>query len=297
MSSQFRALSDEEYIVAASLLDTILSKNTAKCSTSMLTKPSDAAKSLSRSAPVVNLVYATSKCTTTLTFTFNSLLPLDLEFLEQILIRTEFLVQNHELIQHLSLLKVILFQFMACHFELEPLARGPADSSFLHDPTVRMAMQAVDSQKVKLHAAYARLRIETGAAGGNDEERLANMVDWSSQQLVEDAPALFRLRCTKAEFDAFVMAKQPDGLQWPPSVAQQDKTFQMHISVPQCYASELIECKLYNERHVVLQDRASALVCHLICEQLLPSTPGSRPCVLDARITSGARYIEFFQLH
>jgi hypothetical protein len=213
---------------------------------------------------------------------------LDLPILDNILLKTDFLVQYNEIIPHLGLLKILLFQYISCGFESE-LFLDSRGTDCNKNPNIDQIIFALCEHKTKLHAAYARERIEAKAAGSTNEERLANLVDWSALQQIEDIPVSFRLRCDPGYF-LLTVTNPKEEFAWPSDSVQIDPNFPELIRVPQCYATDLLESELHLTRKVVLQDMASLLPMMLLREvvlpQFYPSAPGDR-VMLDVRSHSG----------
>ncbi|KAH6571810.1 hypothetical protein BASA60_006987 [Batrachochytrium salamandrivorans] len=99
-----------------------------------------------------------------------------LPYIDQILVKTQFLVFNNQFLDHLALIKVLLYDLMKYHYEY---TRYPGIQYDLPDDTtaedqeyqqncvytVRQMDEALRAFQVKLGAAYARLRIEKRASG------------------------------------------------------------------------------------------------------------------------------------
>ncbi|RKP19970.1 hypothetical protein ROZALSC1DRAFT_21824 [Rozella allomycis CSF55] len=94
--------------------------------------------------------------------------------------KTQFLVNYPELLQNLSLLKVLLYQVLKNQFNY-----NSGGIVYQHDseyPQVREFAEAIYAYKVRLAACYARLRIEKQAIGSSPEEVLRNILPKEDRQ-------------------------------------------------------------------------------------------------------------------
>ncbi|KAJ3322157.1 putative methyltransferase nsun7 [Blyttiomyces sp. JEL0837] len=107
-----------------------------------------------------------------------------LPYIDTILVKTQFLVYNNQFLNHLGLVKVVLYNLMKCHFEFQKFpnidysgAEAPASkeekyrAEIVHDLD-----ESLRKFEVKLAAAYARIRIERRAVGDTFQEQMENIL-------------------------------------------------------------------------------------------------------------------------
>ncbi|KAJ3351688.1 hypothetical protein GGF32_004117 [Allomyces javanicus] len=249
--SSFRQLTDAEYLRCAKLLQHLTAcygscspKSSASFLSASLDKYDDNADhGAPLPAHLVNFVFAVVKY---------------MAALEQILLDTDFLVQNHDLIPSLPLVKIMLFQYLSSSFDPTQLL---LDDSSPHPPILAATAAALTASRTKLHAAYARIRIAKHAIGTSDDERLGNLVDWSAEQQVESAPVAFRLR------HGLSLAQLSIELGWPEDAAEKDPHFPDFVLVPPCYVPDVLESHAFADGKVALQDRASMVPVQVVLER------------------------------
>ncbi|KAJ3365554.1 putative 28S rRNA (cytosine-C(5))-methyltransferase [Allomyces arbusculus] len=251
--SSFRQLTDAEYLRCAKLLQHLTANcgsSSPRASTSFLNASrdeytDDAEHGASLPTHLINFVFAVVKY---------------MAALDQMLLDTDFLVQNHDLIPSLSLVKVMLFQYLSSSFDPTQLLLD-GDSGSPHPPILAATAAALTASRTKLHAAYARIRIAKHAVGTSDDERLGNLVDWSAEQLVESAPVAFRLR------HGLSLEQLSNELAWPEDAAENDPHFPDVVLVPPCYVPDVLEARAFAQGKVVLQDRASMVPIQVVLER------------------------------
>ncbi|KAI8927514.1 hypothetical protein BC831DRAFT_452189 [Entophlyctis helioformis] len=103
-----------------------------------------------------------------------------LPYIDHILVKTQFLVFNNQFLNHLGLVKVMLFDLMKHHFDYRAypgIAYDMPTAFQTKTPTTRSTLdESLRSFQIKLGAAYARLRIEKRAAGSTMREQMENIL-------------------------------------------------------------------------------------------------------------------------
>ncbi|KAI9168464.1 hypothetical protein H9P43_007836 [Blastocladiella emersonii ATCC 22665] len=272
----FEALADDDYVAAARFLASITAADPGRVATADL-GPAPA-------PAVVNLVYSVVKY---------------MPHLDKMILASDLLVAHTDLVAHLPLVKVLLFQFMACHFEPDAILIPPSSSRSTprskSGDRIRWILAALAERKTRLHAAYARVRIELRAHGATDAERLSTLVDWTADQEVEAVPVTFRVRVARRVFDAAAA----ECLGWAPDTVAWDEMQSDMVHVPAPLVPELLESPLVATRAAVLQDAVSLLPVQLVHDSLLPRVQPRRredgsvvpPVVLDTRARSETRLL------
>ncbi|ORZ32069.1 hypothetical protein BCR44DRAFT_1538994, partial [Catenaria anguillulae PL171] len=191
--------------------------------------------------------------------------------LDAILLSSDFLSANPDLVPHLSLVKLLLFQFMATHFTTPSIFLLPPDDDPTRNrpnATVRWAADMLVDHKTKLHAAYARLRIAHQASGATDAQRLASLVDWSALKAVEEAPVAFRVRVSPKALLEAITACLPT---WDPQEdVVWDKAQEDLIRVPAHLVGELLASPIVKSAGVVVQDACAGVPVQIVVDWLVP---------------------------
>ncbi|KAI9216725.1 hypothetical protein BC828DRAFT_409169, partial [Blastocladiella britannica] len=272
----FRPLTDAEYTLAASALALILPSNANHEGEGS----SRASFSAGIEPHVIDVLYSTTKY---------------LPHLDQMIFSTDLLSIATDLVPHLPLVKLLLFQLVAAHFDPAAILVAPDPTRNPPNATVRRIVAVLADQKTKLHAAYARVRIALRAHGASEAERLRALVDWNAAAKADMAPVAFRVRVSRSAFADAACACIPGvsrDEEWAWDEAQADL-----VRIPAEYVGDLLASPLVATRAVVMQDPCAGLPVQMLLDVLIPAVAvaltdageGRSPVVLDASIKSETR--------
>ena len=166
---EYDPFSDDEYVFAARLLDSFLGKM-ASPDDSRSMKGNGAslfdARLIKNRRLMENRHRICSLSYDTLKF---------IKYIESILIKTQFLVNNQDMIDHLSLVKILLYDLMKHEFNYS----SESGIKYQHsspDSLVALVANRIRGYATKLAAAYARIRIEKQADGDSPLQVLNNIL-------------------------------------------------------------------------------------------------------------------------
>ncbi|KAL7753233.1 hypothetical protein RI367_001008 [Sorochytrium milnesiophthora] len=207
--------------------------------------------------------------------------------IDALLLSTNFLVYNNDLIEHLSLVKVLVFFLTLAEFDVSRLLSDEERDSASVRAANKDIMSVLDCLQrfaVKLHAAYARIRIEHQATGATVEAHFGKLVDWSRETSAEMAPKTFRVRGVRAK----VLSKlkqlgiSSDGD--TPDVVVKSSTYDaLLVVLGTPLVKTILESDLASSEHVVLQDQPSLFVPRYLRHI------GAAGSVLDVNANMGLR--------
>ena len=194
-----------------------------------------------------------------------------LPYIDMILVKTQFLVFNNEFINHLPLVKVLMYDIMKYHFDFVNyrVVYNPSNEAEIFDAElVADLLNAIKSFKVKLGAAYARLRIESKAHGYSSREQLENILPEHVRERENMASELLRTleinkNCTNREslfekFRQLGLYIETDGLESPPEkTVYIDETFPEMLVVSATCFGVIKASPLFHNGSLIFQDRAS----------------------------------------
>ncbi|KAH6581589.1 hypothetical protein BASA61_009008 [Batrachochytrium salamandrivorans] len=237
-----------------------------------------------------------------------------LPYIDQILVKTQFLVFNNQFLDHLALIKVLLYDLMKYHYEY---TRYPGIQYDLPDDTtaedqeyqqncvytVRQMDEALRAFQVKLGAAYARLRIEKRASGDSSREQMENILPIQVRErelIAVDMSKTLRINTLKTTMKQVTYQLEDSGFQVVhkshsfildrSSTSQMDKTIYIDddlddvLVIPASLFGEIKAGPLVGKGHLIFQDKAS-----LYGLEHLKKILSRKDHVIDARAGCGIK--------
>ncbi|KAJ3171281.1 putative 28S rRNA (cytosine-C(5))-methyltransferase [Irineochytrium annulatum] len=232
-----------------------------------------------------------------------------LPYIDTILVKTQFLVYNNQksplclkpgaikFLNHLGLVKIILYDLMRYHFDLQkfpginygvhsidlptpnPKTQPLQSQEHIHAELVRDLEDAIRRHNVKLAAAFARIRIERRATGDTTQEQMENILPEdvrAKEQVAVDMPKTVRINFLKTTKDAAAEELREAGYRVktiPPTslqvqqritngvkveIIEVDDTFVDYFVIPADFFSDVKGSDIVMDGRLVFQDRASA---------------------------------------
>ncbi|KAI8807660.1 hypothetical protein BJ742DRAFT_854100 [Cladochytrium replicatum] len=214
-----------------------------------------------------------------------------LQFTDTILVKTQFLVYNNQFLNHLGLVKIMIYDLMKYHFdysrypgikyhpiptdlpEVDPASGVPSVVIIesMND-MVRDLSIALHNHRVKLAAAFARIRIERKAAGRTIEEQVQNILPEEvrlKESIAVEMPKSYRVNMLRTTPNAVINELISSGFPVcsnhtgsirpgiPPPCIEVDPDFQDLLIIPQdCYPN-LKSHPLVLDGKLIFQDKAS----------------------------------------
>ncbi|KAJ3378581.1 putative methyltransferase nsun7 [Lobulomyces angularis] len=231
-----------------------------------------------------------------------------LPYIDLILVKTQFLVYHTEFLGSLGLVKVMLYSLMRNNFEYqnyhcanfeENCTSILSKQELARRREIEELDQALRSHKVKLSAAFARIRIARQACGKTSKEKLEGILPEDVREkesiAVEMAKTL-RINTARtsleeviSEFQKYNFKFVPEPLNLNNEVTKNtmylDQDFPELIQVPSVIFAELKSKPFVTEGKLIFQDKASLYpVKHFISQ-----IKGHLGTIVDARAGCGTR--------
>ncbi|KAI8906571.1 S-adenosyl-L-methionine-dependent methyltransferase [Powellomyces hirtus] len=222
-------------------------------------------------------------------------------YIDTILVKTQFLVYHNQFLNHLGVVKVMIYDLMKHHFnyhEYSGLSGDlPADASASDEEAVATIMEldaALREFQVKMAAAYARIRIERKASGSTSKEQMENVLPETVRQkeyIAVDMPKCLRINRFKTTKDAIMeeleQSRTTSSFRTDVIV---DPDFEDLLVVSPDRFNEIKASKAVTEGRLIVEDKTSFWLPQHI-RSLLPSMPdeGKEIQVLDARAGCGIK--------
>ncbi|KAI8850291.1 hypothetical protein BC829DRAFT_389713 [Chytridium lagenaria] len=211
----------------------------------------------------------------------------NLTFIDTILVKTQFLVYNNQFLNHLGVVKIMFYDLMRYHFDLQKFPGVNYHSAIAPAPQAEQERaeliqdleESVKRHGVKLAAAFARIRIERRAWGDTVQQQMENILpeDVRAKELFAvEMPKTVRinyLRTTKEDVAEELRNMGYRVKTVPPSQQQVsnriannvkaefielDEIFHDYFVIPPELFSEVKGSTAVTEGRLVFQDRASA---------------------------------------
>ncbi|KAJ3034700.1 hypothetical protein HK097_004417, partial [Rhizophlyctis rosea] len=230
-----------------------------------------------------------------------------MQYIDTILVKTQFLVYNNQFLNHLGLTKVTLYDLMKHHFDFHAWPGiqypSPPDSSPLSPSdserieTVKELETALHEFKIKLAAAYARIRIERRASGGDAKEWMERILPEEvrvKEGIAVELPKHARVNIAKTTREGVAQALR--GMGYPVELRQRkmsvqdesiihlDENFDDVFVVPAQFCNDLKGTPLVEEGKLVFQDKASIWAAYHLAPLLSPNCQ-----IIDARAGCGTK--------
>ncbi|KAJ1342402.1 hypothetical protein BSLG_003027 [Batrachochytrium salamandrivorans] len=232
-----------------------------------------------------------------------------LPYIDQILVKTQFLF-----LDHLALIKVLLYDLMKYHYEY---TRYPGIQYDLPDDTtaedqeyqqncvytVRQMDEALRAFQVKLGAAYARLRIEKRASGDSSREQMENILPIQVRErelIAVDMSKTLRINTLRTTMKQVTYQLEDSGFQVVhkshsfildrSSTSQMDKTIYIDddlddvLVIPASLFGEIKAGPLVGKGHLIFQDKASLYGLEHLKKKSFPGKIMLSMLVLDVLI-------------
>ncbi|KAI8610454.1 S-adenosyl-L-methionine-dependent methyltransferase [Chytriomyces sp. MP71] len=203
-----------------------------------------------------------------------------LPYIDTILVKTQFLVYNNQFLNHLGLVKVMMFDLMKCHFDLQifPGVDYAAAHSEMEEQRAEIVKDLEDSLRhfqVKMAAAFARVRIERRASGTTAQEMLENILPEDvreKEHLAVEMPKMVRINFLKTNKNQVaeelrlagfkVRLTKPTEFYTFPTDADDcitvDDMFSDFLVIPTALFSDIKSSPILTEGKLIFQDKASA---------------------------------------
>ncbi|KAJ3251106.1 hypothetical protein HDU77_006135 [Chytriomyces hyalinus] len=205
-----------------------------------------------------------------------------LPYIDTLLVKTQFLVYNNQFLNHLGLVKVMVFELMKFHFDLQAFPGVDYTSAALDESEEQRAEIVHDLEdalrqfQVKLAAAFARVRIERRASGTTTQEMLENILPEevrAKEHLAVEMSKTVRINFLKTNKNQVAedlraagfkvkLARSSDPDVNSSSSAEEcisvDDMFSDFLVIPTGLFADIKGCPILTEGKLIFQDKASA---------------------------------------
>ncbi|KAJ3151516.1 putative 28S rRNA (cytosine-C(5))-methyltransferase [Geranomyces variabilis] len=222
-------------------------------------------------------------------------------YIDTILVKTQFLVYHNQFLNHLGVVKVMIYDLMKHHFNYHEYSgldsTLPPDASEADEDAVAMIMEldaALREFQIKMAAAYARIRIERKASGNTSKEQMENVLPETVRQkeyIAVDMPKCLRInrfKTTKEEImEELEQSRTTSSFRTDVIV---DPDFEDLLVVSPDRFNEIKASRAVTEGRLIVEDKTSFWLPQHV-RSLLPSflAEGNEVQVLDARAGCGTK--------
>lgn len=242
-----------------------------------------------------------------------------LPYIDNLLVKTQFLVYNTQFLGSLCLVKVVVYELMKVNFDFrnfsivfDELKEGATKLEIMQQREVRDLERALHEHQVKLAAAWARVRIARKSIGDSDQERMENILPLDVREkemragsltyhsFLVEMPKTLRinfllttLEQVEREFENMGFKFNREKTEGDDNCMFLDHDFPELIVVPSDYFGDLKASQMVADGRLIFQDKASMFAPkHLINEVTKTNPKGD---IIDARSGCGNRtsYLSF----
>ncbi|KAJ3148353.1 putative 28S rRNA (cytosine-C(5))-methyltransferase [Geranomyces michiganensis] len=222
-------------------------------------------------------------------------------YIDTLLVKTQFLVYHNQFLNHLGVVKVMIYDLMKHHFNYHEYSgldsKLPPDASEADEDAVAMIMEldaALREFQVKMAAAYARIRIERKASGNTSKEQMENVLPETVRQkeyIAVDMPKCLRVnrfKVTKDEvLEELEQSRTTSSFRTDVIV---DPDFDDLLVVSPDRFNEIKASRAVTEGRLIVEDKTSFWLPRHV-RNLLPGlvAKGNEVQVLDARAGCGTK--------
>ncbi|KND03793.1 uncharacterized protein SPPG_08917 [Spizellomyces punctatus DAOM BR117] len=234
---------------------------------------------------VLKLVYGTMKYMT---------------YIDTILVKTQFLVYHNEFLNHLGLVKVMMYDLMKYHFNHHrypdinyDLPKDASSSDQEGVEVVQSLDTALRAFQIKLAAAYARIRIDRRASGDTPQEQMANVLPETVREkeyIAVDMPKCLRINKYKTTRRAILeeLTRSRSSINASNDIVVDPDFEDLLVVSPERFA-EIKASRIVNDGKLIFEEKAS-FWCPRYIRSLLPELASQGEVqILDARAGCGTR--------
>ncbi|KAI8906764.1 S-adenosyl-L-methionine-dependent methyltransferase [Gorgonomyces haynaldii] len=221
-----------------------------------------------------------------------------LPYIDMLLVKTQYLVFNNQFLNHLGLVKVMLYDIMKDHFDyrkypgIDLTLPDNSEREIFNQELVKDLNESLEHFKIKLGAAYARLRIETQAFGETPREQLENILPQNVREredIAADMPKTVRMNMINT--NRHLVFKRLNDLGDLENVIYVDDDFEDLLIVPGGLFGAIKASELVSSGLLVFQDKAS-----MYGPKILEKLIRRGQTVIDAKAGCGTRVPMLSQL-